>query len=322
MEEPPRRHARAAGSSISPVPTSRCSSRRRPRSRSGSSSAAAWRRTCVARGRRRRRRPVGRLARPPGATRGSCLAPRASRYPARSRSGCRVGDCPRRGGHRLRRAPEPARRAKFPSGRESPLGSWRVIPPGHFPAPARTAETRAAAARSCRSTAIRRTRPAAVSTASCAAPSRSFACACAGRPRTSVSPSSSGDARYASSRESCFARDENRQAGPTALPLNTNPYLPTFFEPSPVSAVIRPTPGTYHVVFDSTTRAGAGRSRSASGSATRLRLGFACSRVRSGAEGRSHSSPPMPERASTRDRSSPGWPAPGARPRTRQRATA
>jgi Subtilase family len=56
-----------------------------------------------------------------------------------------------------------------------------------------------------------------------------------------------------------LAGDENRLAGPTALPLNTNPYLPTFFQKSPVSAVIRPTPGTYHVVFDSTTRAGAGR---------------------------------------------------------------
>jgi subtilisin family serine protease len=55
--------------------------------------------------------------------------------------------------------------------------------------------------------------------------------------------------------------DENRQAGPTALPLNTNPYLPTFFEPTPVSAVIRPAPGTYNVVFDSPTRAGAGRFR-------------------------------------------------------------
>jgi subtilisin family serine protease len=53
--------------------------------------------------------------------------------------------------------------------------------------------------------------------------------------------------------------DENRQAGPTALPLNTNPYLPTFFEPTPVSAVIRPSAGTYYVVFDSPTRAGAGR---------------------------------------------------------------
>ena len=56
-----------------------------------------------------------------------------------------------------------------------------------------------------------------------------------------------------------LAEDENRQAGPTALPLNTNPYLPTFGQRSPVSAVIRPTPGTYHVVFDSTTRAGSGR---------------------------------------------------------------
>ncbi len=52
--------------------------------------------------------------------------------------------------------------------------------------------------------------------------------------------------------------DENRQAGPTALPINTNPYLPTFSSRSPVSAVIRPAPGTYHVVFDSPTRAGAG----------------------------------------------------------------
>jgi hypothetical protein len=52
--------------------------------------------------------------------------------------------------------------------------------------------------------------------------------------------------------------DENRQAGPTALPINTNPYLPTFSSPSPVSAVIRPGTGTYHVVFDSPTRAGAG----------------------------------------------------------------
>jgi subtilisin family serine protease len=58
-----------------------------------------------------------------------------------------------------------------------------------------------------------------------------------------------------------LGRDENRQAGPTALPLNTNPYLPTFFEPTPVSGVIRPAPGTYDVVFDSPTMAGAGRFR-------------------------------------------------------------
>ncbi|HEU6444279.1 MAG TPA: hypothetical protein VFL61_04405, partial [Gaiellaceae bacterium] len=52
---------------------------------------------------------------------------------------------------------------------------------------------------------------------------------------------------------------ENRLAGPTALPLNTNPYLPTFSQWSPVVSVIRPAAGTYRVVFDSTTRAGAGR---------------------------------------------------------------
>ncbi|HET9324819.1 MAG TPA: S8 family serine peptidase [Gaiellaceae bacterium] len=56
-----------------------------------------------------------------------------------------------------------------------------------------------------------------------------------------------------------LGKDENRLAGPTALPLNTNPYLPTFFEPVPIVSVIRPAAGTYHVVFDSTTRAGAGR---------------------------------------------------------------
>jgi subtilisin family serine protease len=55
------------------------------------------------------------------------------------------------------------------------------------------------------------------------------------------------------------AGDENRQAGPTALPLTTNPYLPTFLDPTPIAAVIRPAAGTYHVVFDSATRAGAGR---------------------------------------------------------------
>jgi subtilisin family serine protease len=57
------------------------------------------------------------------------------------------------------------------------------------------------------------------------------------------------------------AGDENRQAGPTALPLNTNPYLPTFLDPVPVSGVIRPAAGAYHLVFDSPTRADAGRFR-------------------------------------------------------------
>jgi subtilisin family serine protease len=56
-----------------------------------------------------------------------------------------------------------------------------------------------------------------------------------------------------------LGRDENRLAGPTALPLNTNPYLPTFFDPHPVAGVIRPAAGLYSVVFDSPTAGGAGR---------------------------------------------------------------
>jgi hypothetical protein len=56
-------------------------------------------------------------------------------------------------------------------------------------------------------------------------------------------------------------QDENRQAGSPALPLRVNPYLPNFFERAPIAGVIRPAPGTYHVVFDSPTRAGAGRFR-------------------------------------------------------------
>jgi subtilisin family serine protease len=55
--------------------------------------------------------------------------------------------------------------------------------------------------------------------------------------------------------------DENRQAGPTALPFVNNPYLPTFLHPTPVAGVIRPSAGTYHVVFDSPTPAAAGRFR-------------------------------------------------------------
>jgi subtilisin family serine protease len=58
-----------------------------------------------------------------------------------------------------------------------------------------------------------------------------------------------------------YGTDENHQAGSPALPLTVNPYLPSFFERSPVSAVNRPTPGIYSLVFDSPTRAGAGRFR-------------------------------------------------------------
>ena len=53
--------------------------------------------------------------------------------------------------------------------------------------------------------------------------------------------------------------DENHQAGATALPLQNNPYLPTFLDPAPIAAVIRPEAGTYHVIFDSPTRGNAGR---------------------------------------------------------------
>jgi subtilisin family serine protease len=58
-----------------------------------------------------------------------------------------------------------------------------------------------------------------------------------------------------------YGTDENHQAGSPALPLTVNPYLPSFFERSPVSAVNRPAPGIYSLVFDSSTRAGAGRFR-------------------------------------------------------------
>jgi subtilisin family serine protease len=56
-----------------------------------------------------------------------------------------------------------------------------------------------------------------------------------------------------------LARDENRQGGPTALPVQVNPYLPTFLEPTPISGLIAPSAGTYYVVFDSPSRNQAGR---------------------------------------------------------------
>jgi subtilisin family serine protease len=53
--------------------------------------------------------------------------------------------------------------------------------------------------------------------------------------------------------------DENRLAGYTTLPLNMNPYTLGFGRAEPTAAVLRPAAGTYHVVFDSTSRARAGR---------------------------------------------------------------
>jgi subtilisin family serine protease len=55
--------------------------------------------------------------------------------------------------------------------------------------------------------------------------------------------------------------DENRLTGYAALPLNHNPYVDEFGSPVPVAGAVRPTPGTYYVVFDSPTRASAGSYR-------------------------------------------------------------
>ena len=55
------------------------------------------------------------------------------------------------------------------------------------------------------------------------------------------------------------AGDENRLAGYTALPLRLNPYKPSFFGFVPAVGVFRPTPGAYDLVFDTPSRAAAGR---------------------------------------------------------------
>jgi hypothetical protein len=52
--------------------------------------------------------------------------------------------------------------------------------------------------------------------------------------------------------------DENRLAGYAALPVNGNPYLVRFGEPTPVAGALKPAAGSYDVVFDSATTAGAG----------------------------------------------------------------
>jgi hypothetical protein len=55
------------------------------------------------------------------------------------------------------------------------------------------------------------------------------------------------------------AGDENRLTGYPALPVNINPYLATFFRPEAVAGAILPAPGSYDVVFDTTSRSNAGR---------------------------------------------------------------
>jgi hypothetical protein len=54
------------------------------------------------------------------------------------------------------------------------------------------------------------------------------------------------------------AGDENRLTGATALPFNANPYQETLGEPVLAAGAVRPLPGTYDLVFDSATAAGAG----------------------------------------------------------------
>jgi len=53
--------------------------------------------------------------------------------------------------------------------------------------------------------------------------------------------------------------DENRLTGYAALPLHLNPYVDEFTDAVLVAGALRPIPGTYDIVFDSPTRASAGR---------------------------------------------------------------
>ena len=55
------------------------------------------------------------------------------------------------------------------------------------------------------------------------------------------------------------AGDENRLTGYAALPLHLNPYVDEFTDPVLVAGALRPVAGAYDIVFDSPTRAGAGR---------------------------------------------------------------
>ncbi|MFN2469560.1 MAG: S8 family serine peptidase [Gaiellaceae bacterium] len=55
------------------------------------------------------------------------------------------------------------------------------------------------------------------------------------------------------------ARNENRLMGEVGLPINVNPYLGRLSLPEPVAGAVLPLPGVYDIVFDSRTRAGAGR---------------------------------------------------------------
>ena len=57
------------------------------------------------------------------------------------------------------------------------------------------------------------------------------------------------------------AGDENRLMGQPGLPIDLNPYLPQLQAPDPVAGAILPSPGLYDIVFDTPSRARAGRFR-------------------------------------------------------------
>ena len=55
-----------------------------------------------------------------------------------------------------------------------------------------------------------------------------------------------------------YAGNENRLTGEAGLPIDVNPYGATWDAPAPVVGAISPAAGSYDIVFDSTTAAGAG----------------------------------------------------------------
>jgi subtilisin family serine protease len=54
------------------------------------------------------------------------------------------------------------------------------------------------------------------------------------------------------------AGDENRLLGYQALPIGNNPYVSSWFRPEPIVGAIRPTRGSYDIVFDTVSAATAG----------------------------------------------------------------
>ena len=57
------------------------------------------------------------------------------------------------------------------------------------------------------------------------------------------------------------AGDEDRLIGQTALPINLNPYLRQYRQPTPAAGAVRPTTGSYDVVFDGPSLGRRGRFR-------------------------------------------------------------